>query len=384
MPKFWNRRWVGYVASVAGIAIATLILSPFAHSISGRGVAVSTVLMMTVVLSALAFGTVPGIFTAALGTASLEYFYARPDTTTRHEFIGFACFLLISLLVGQLSSRAKRRADEIQVLYDRLQASFQQASQLEAVRRNERFKSTLLDTLTHDFRTPLTSIMAAATSLVTIKANGTSFEAANSTEHLANVIIRESGRLDRFIDEMIELAKVEASNALQDPSGKGTLVEEIFSAALSRAEPFLDEHKIDVACEDDVAAMVNPRAIAQVLFSLLQNAAKYSPKGTTIRLVAANKSPGLVEIAVEDEGPGIPAHVREKVFEKFYRGDDASSFDTQQRGLGVGLAIAGGIIAAHGGKIRIEDKPFGPGARFVFSVEARLKNTRTPESVAAL
>ncbi len=383
MWNWQNRRALGYAASVISVAITTVIVSPFAHSISGRGVTVSALLLVTVVLTSVAFGTGPGIAAAILATGSLEFFYARPDTTTRHELTGFVCFLLTSLLVGQLSLRAKRRADEIQVLYDRLQASFQQASQLEAVRRNERFKSTLLDTLTHDFRTPLTSILAAATSMLSVKQSQTP-GGENSAEHLANVIIRESARLDRFIDELIELAKVEAMGTLPEISGEGTPVEEIFAAALSRAEPFLDQHRIEVDCEEDLQAMVNPRAIAQVLYSLLQNAAKYSAKGTAIRLTARSTAPGLVDIAVEDEGPGVPPHLREKVFEKFFRGEDAPAYDAEQRGLGVGLAIASGVVAAHGGKIRIEDRPDGrPGARFTFSLAARLKKA-SQESVPAL
>lgn len=370
------------------MAATTLILWPFVDTVNGNGVAVTALLLMAVLGSAMTWGTGPGLVAAILGTLCLEIFYVGPVTISMHEPVGFACFLLTSVLVGQLSSRAKQRAHEVQTLYERLQASFQQASQLEAARRNERFKTTLLDNLTHDFRTPLTSIMAAATSLMAQKGNGgPSSGSANgsSREELLGVIVGQCGRLDRFIDQMIELAKVEVADTQQDISGEGTPVEDIFAAALSRAEPLLERHHVTVSCQEGLCAIVNPQAIAQVLYSLLENAAKYSPAGTTIRLIATNAVPGLVDVAVEDEGPGIPPHLRDRIFEKFYRADDAADFDTQRRGLGVGLSIANGIMAAHGGRIRVEERPSGArGARFVFAMAAKANKTNNPSGASVI
>ena len=104
---------------------------------------------------------------------------------------------------------------------------------------------------------------------------------------------------------------------------------------------------------------VDPRAIVEVLFNLLDNAAKYSPAGTTI-LIGAVLSEGRLRFSVEDEGPGVPETDREAVFERFYRSNRSTA------GLGMGLSIVRGIIEAHGGRIWIESGKTG--ARFVFDL----------------
>jgi len=108
--------------------------------------------------------------------------------------------------------------------------------------------------------------------------------------------------------------------------------------------------RVSVDCEDNLTVTVSAQSIAQVLFSLLENAARYSPVGTKIMIAARRKHSGRVEVSVEDEGPGVPPHLRERIFEKFFR-HDLKQQNELPDGLGLGLAIARGIVEAEGGNL---------------------------------
>ncbi len=122
--------------------------------------------------------------------------------------------------------------------------------------------------------------------------------------------------------------------------------------------------------EDELPSVrVDARAVAEVVYTLLDNASKYSPPGTRIRVEAARAHGEMVRITVEDEGRGIPAELRERVFDKFFRATgDGAARPNRPRGVGMGLAIARGIVEAHGGHIWVEDGTGGRGARVTFTV----------------
>jgi two-component system, OmpR family, sensor histidine kinase KdpD len=148
-------------------------------------------------------------------------------------------------------------------------------------------------------------------------------------------------------------------------------IDEIITAALVRAEPLTRNHHVRVEIEDEIPAVqVDPRAVAEVIFTLVDNAAKYSPEGTSLLVMAQRADDRMIKIAVEDEGPGIPHALRERVFDKFFRAtrDGDISYSRQPKGTGMGLAIAKGIVEAHGGRIRIEDVKGDAGARIVFTL----------------
>ena len=375
MSSLRQHRIIGYFASVAGVLGLALFLWPFYGHV--EDVTAATALMIVVLLVALKWGTGPSIVSSLLGALYLNFFYDEPilkfsfRLAQGADLVGLVAFLLTSILVGQLSSQAQRRAETIQELYDQLRAVFDRSSQLEAIRQSERLKSALLDTVTHDLRTPLTSIKAAATTLVGIRNSGS---ADTATEGLLGIIVQQSDRLNHFIEEMIELAKAESDAGQGQRKWDQTPVEEIIAVALSRAEDSLRSHHVIVDCADDLKASVSPHSIAQALFSLLDNAGIYAPPATTVRVIAIKDGPENVLFAVEDAGPGIPRHLRETVFDKFVRGGNTARSGGQTAGLGLGLAIARGIIEAHGGKIWVEDRSAGEsGARFVFTVPTRPK-----------
>jgi two-component system sensor histidine kinase KdpD len=262
-------------------------------------------------------------------------------------------------------------------LYDQLRAAFDQASQLEAVKQSERLKSALLDSVTHDLRTPLTSIKASAAALIDVRNNNskTSILPDSPEESLLNSIVQQSDRLNHFIEGMIELAQIEAGREQGSQKWEVIPMEEIIGIALVRAEDVLRNHEVTVDCGENLNTAISPRAVSQVLFSLLENAGRYTLPATRVRIIVKHVEPADIQIAVEDEGPGVPAHLHDKVFDKFFRSNVTEHRNTLTAGLGLGLAIARGIVEAHGGKIWVEDRgPGKSGARFIFTVPATSKS----------
>ena len=236
--------------------------------------------------------------------------------------------------------RAKRRAEEaetgkreIERLYAELRDAFERASHAEALRQSEKLKSALLDAVTHDLRTPLTSIKASITTLldeVRGRLNGEPIKLdAESRVEMMEVIDEESDRLSRFINGLIELARIEAGE-LQLRRRWGA-VDEIISAALSRAEPITRQHRVELEVEKELPGVrVDERAVSEVVYTLIDNAAKYSPKGSTIRITRDARAMNRIEMGVEDEGPGIPSDLRERVFDKFFRATRDGDIRSQQ------------------------------------------------------
>jgi two-component system sensor histidine kinase KdpD len=256
--------------------------------------------------------------------------------------------------------------EEIERLYGELQLAFEKTSTLEAIKRSEQMKSALLDAVTHDLRTPLTSIKAAATTLSSgIYPNPELPTLSPELRfELINVVVEETDRLNHFIDELLVLAKIQGGNVdIKEPPGR---IEDVASAATQRASKVLKDYRltVNVASRDAEVQLANPRIAAQALYGLLENAAKYSPVGSQITIAVSVEGQSAT-FSVEDEGPGVPESDRELIFSRFYRRQHPST--AASPGLGMGLAIARGLVDAVGGTIAVVDKP-GTGTRFAFSV----------------
>jgi two-component system sensor histidine kinase KdpD len=188
---------------------------------------------------------------------------------------------------------------------------------------------------------------------------------AEGRHEMLEIIDEEADRLDHFIEGLMDLARIEAGE-LQLRRQWGSL-NEIIIAALKRAEPRTRGHKIEIAIDDNLPAIkVDERALVEVIYALVDNAAKYSSPGSVIKIFAHPGDDETVHVVVADEGPGIPAELRQRVFDKFFRA--TSDIDpVRPAGTGMGLAIAHGIVEAHGGRIWIEAGEEG-GARFVVAL----------------
>jgi two-component system sensor histidine kinase KdpD len=151
--------------------------------------------------------------------------------------------------------------------------------------------------------------------------------------------------------------------------GWGT-IDEMIEMALARAPTLTRDRRVEVDIEKDLpVVLVDSRAVSEVVYLLLDNAAKYSPVGTLIRITASRADDEMIRVAVEDEGSGVPAELRERVFDKFFRATRKPDQNRiQPAGTGMGLAIAKGIVEAHNGKIWIEPRPNRTGTRVAFTL----------------
>ena len=254
--------------------------------------------------------------------------------------------------------------------------AFEQASQAEALRRSEQLKSALLDAVTHDLRTPLTSIKASATTLLEdsrCKLNEQTSDGNDSFQlddegrnEFLEIINEETDRLNKFIEGMVKLAKIEAGELHLRKNWSS--VEEIINNAIERAKNRLNSHHISVELEGELPVIsIDANSIAEVVYNLLDNAAKYSPEQSKIKILAHRAKNETIEFAVEDCGRGVPKEIRESIFNKFFRVSEKEIPNTSS-GLGLGLAIARGIIESQGGKIWVEDGEDGYQTRFAFQI----------------
>lgn len=368
-----------YVLAMLGAVLVTVALAPVRAQINSTTVALA--LLVVVLFAATLWGSKPALLAAVVGVVCFNFFFLPPVGTLHiadpQNWVALAAFLITAITAGQLSARAKRRAEEaeagrreIERLYEELRAAFARASHAEALRQSERLKSALLDAVTHDLRTPLTSIKASVTTLLD-DAREPMHEVALDEEgrqELLDVINEESDRLNRFVEGLVELARIEAGELQLRRAWGG--VDEIVAAALTRAQPLTRQHRIEVEIEKDLPAVrVDARAVAEVVFTLVDNATKYAPQGTRILVTASSAPNELIRFAVEDEGRGVSLEMRERVFDKFFRATEEDNSELKRpAGIGMGLAIARGIVEAHGGRIWIEDAAGGRGARIAFTV----------------
>jgi two-component system sensor histidine kinase KdpD len=230
-----------------------------------------------------------------------------------------------------------------------------EAQQAQVRIETERLRNSLLSSVSHDLRTPLATIKGAAT---TILENGSKLDARTRQELLESVR-EEADRLNRLVQNLLEMTRLE-SGALQLRKEWHPL-EEVIGAALSRLGKELTDRRVDTHVPAGLPLVpIDDVLIEQVLVNLLDNAVKYTPTSSPIRILATSTDEA-VTVEVADHGPGLPRGEEDKVFEKFYRGLPGG------RGAGLGLAISQGIVKAHGGHIWAQNLPEG-GVAFLFTL----------------
>jgi two-component system sensor histidine kinase KdpD len=228
----------------------------------------------------------------------------------------------------------------------------------ELSRQREELTAALLASLGHDLRTPLTAIRLAADNLLLT----TLPEGERREQHA--LILGEVERLTRLFASLLDMARLDAGPV--QPDVRAVHPSEIIAAARDQVAHALGRHTVDVSLEGDDPVRVDPRLCATALAHVLENAAHYSPAGSSIR-VLATRVDGDLRVSVLDSGPGIDAADMAHLFDRFYRG--ASGVRRRASGTGMGLWIARGLLAAQGGRIWAENRHHG-GARFTIAVPA--------------
>ena len=322
------------VLGTGGVALVALVLGPFHTSVSRATQAL--VLVVPVVVAAVVGGRKPALVTAVVATVAYSLVIPPVGSVRVHlgeDAVALFVFLAVALVLGTLV-----------------------ATRIEVLGEVERQRSALLRSVSHDLRTPLAAIHAAATEL----RSDVVHDAATSRS-LLDLVGDESERLDRLVGNLLSLSRIEA-DALQ-PRRQAVDVAELIDACTGRLPRLFAGTPLTVDVPRDLPIIsADHWQLDQVVTNLLENAVRHSPPGTPVR-IAVRADAGAVVLTVDDEGPGIPAEQRAAVFEPFRTGAPAPT-------SGIGLAICRAIVEAHGGTIGAGDGP-GGGARLTVHLPVR-------------
>jgi two-component system sensor histidine kinase KdpD len=291
------------------------------------------------VLCVAAFGRLWMAMTAAVvATLSLNFFFLPPvgnlTIADAQNLIALIVFLVVAVIGSQLSAAAQSRAREA---------------------ARGALASTLLATLSHDLRTPITAIRVAIGNLTETTADA-------ERRQQADVALGELDRLTHLFDHILDMARIDARAITTER--QWVTPADIVDAAVTYAGRALDAHALSIDAHSTTAVHVDPRLTSGALAQVLENAARYSPPGSTIEVHATVEGNEL-RLRVDDEGPGIPPADMARLVEPFFRGKVAQSVP----GTGMGLAIARGLLTAEQGRIWAENRSTR-GASFCIAVPA--------------
>lgn len=383
---------IGIVIAVVSPPLLTLILVRLPTSEARAYV----FLYLGIVASlGLLTGLIPALVAAALSSVLGDYFFLPPvdslSLANPSDVIYLIIFFATASAVGGVAAlrrgamiEARRLTrtlaeanTELERLYREQAASARTAvrlaqtqQQVSALRDADRVRRELLQNVSHELRTPLASILTGATLLI-----GRSDVSGAVRDGLAG-IVTQSRRLDRLVGDMLDLARIEG-HALElrlEPTDVGEAAE----AAASRLRQTHPTRSVRVETEAaSLEAVADWDRLGQVLDNLLVNADRYAPLTSPIEIHVAPGARGTIVTRVIDHGPGVPAAMKDRIFERFVREEQADS-----EGTGLGLAIVRGIVEAHAGRVWLDDPDSGGGAVFAFTLPAEPPEQVHPEPAA--
>ncbi|MDQ6872862.1 MAG: ATP-binding protein [Gemmatimonadota bacterium] len=302
-----------------------------------------------------------GIVVALLGFLSINYFFQPPfDTLTVNkplDLLALVAFLATALVANHLltraqteASRARRHAEEI----EHLSAEVRHA---EALREANGMKDVLLASVSHDLRTPLTTIRALAQDIQT--------DGSRARTH-AGVIVEQADRLGKMVADVLDLSRLRAGAFTMNP--EINTAEDLLGAAMRQFSGVPDASRIETVIDYTKPALLGTFDFVQslrVLTNLIENALRHSPRSFPVTITVAQTGPSLT-FQIEDKGPGVPPSEQQQIFEPFYR-PNAASADAGAAGLG--LSIARRLAESQGGSVSYADRT-GGGSVFTFELPA--------------
>ncbi len=362
----------------AGLAAMTLAVAATTAAIFGLRelvpvVSTGVLYLLAVLLVSTYWGLWLGVATALLSAAAFNFFHLPPTGrfTIAHSenWVALGVFLVTALVVSTLAGAARARAEEAERRReetDRAMAEMEaltrerdrmreEAVEAEALRRSDEMKTALLRAVSHDLRTPLTSMIAAGSALGS--ANLTEAERAE----LSEAVVAEGDRLSRLVENLLDISRLEGGEA--EPRQEQIDMGEVLEAARDSLGEERDEVRLVLG--DDLPtleadAVQLERAFANIMENGVRHGGGRSVQARC-RLVGSN-----LVVRVVDQGVGIPEPERKRIFEPFYRAGNGA---VAHVGSGLGLAIAKGFVEANGGEIAVESMP-GQGSSFVVSFPA--------------
>ena len=338
------------------ISFFMLLLATFAGYIFKKmGSSDSTVIMAYIlgVLLTAVFTTnqAYSMIISVISVITFNFLFIEPIYSLKAQANEYPVTFLVMLIVAFITSS----------LAAQLKVQSRLSAEAGSLAQKEKLRADLLRAISHDLRTPLTSISGNASNLLT---NEKLFD-ENERKQLYKDIYDDSLWLIDLVENLLSITRIE--DGKMDINISPQLVEEIIDEAMTFLNRNKGTHNISVSYSQDmILAKADPRLIIQVITNIVGNAVKYTPDGTDI-LIHAQKQGGEVCISVADSGNGIPDEMKERVFEMFYSGNKNTT--DSKRSLGLGLALCKTIVEAHSGKIWVEDNiPKGSVFKFTLPV----------------
>lgn len=291
------------------------------------------------------------VLASVISVLAFNFLFTVPRFTLRAYDpsypVTFGIMFLVALITGSLASKMKEYARE----------SAQAAIRIE----KEQLRADLLRSISHDLRTPLTSISGNASNLLF---NESEFS-QETRRQIYGDIYDDSMWLIKLVENLLSVTRIE--DGRMDLRMSAELMDEVIAEALRHTDRNRAGRKVEVSSDEEfILGKMDARLIVQVVINLVDNAVKYTPDGAGIQ-IHTGKRDGMVVVSVSDTGPGIPDEQKPKVFDMFYTG--TSRAPDGRRSLGLGLGLCRSIILAHGGEIWVSDnKP--QGAVFTFTLPA--------------
>jgi two-component system, OmpR family, sensor histidine kinase KdpD len=332
-----------FLATIAGLIIHSVFdISP---------VNVVMIYILTVAFTSLRDGYGAAVLASVLSVISFNFFFIPPEltfhVTDAQYLITFAGLFSVGLIIADLNARTRRQAE----------AAYRREQQTALLREKEKLQSTLLNSISHDLRTPLVSITGALSSL---KDDAHHLNEA-ARQDMLEAAYEDAERLNRFVGNLLEMSRLQAGS--HQLKREFYDIQEIISVARAQLRNILDKRELRIELAPDLPLLwVDLVLFAQILVNLLDNASKYSTPSSRIE-IRAYQHKDSVTIEVADQGIGIPEEELRHIFEKFYRASTVNG----RSGTGLGLSICEGLVELHNGKIHAENRK-GGGARFLIQL----------------
>lgn len=359
--------WLG-VAVVAPIALTAVLVA----ADLGNTRDYVFVYLAVVAVVGLGCGLREALLAAGISFLLVDFFFVRPVHTFQFadtpDLINLAVFFGTAGVVGTLGSlrrtaqlRAERLARKLQAANIELARLAETERHVRALEETERLRREVLANVSHELRTPMASILTGTTTL--LRRRSLPEDVRPEITSLAT----EARRLNQLVSDLLDMTRIEGG--IVDLRPAEVDVTEAVEASIDR----LHRRYADRPASIDIAMPVPEvvadwHRLAQVLDNLLDNANRLSPPGGEIRITLSQDDAATVVVRVVDDGPGVPAELRDHIFERFFRG--SASPGNPMGGMGLGLPIVRGLVEAQGGHVWLEDTPSGHGACFAFSLPA--------------
>ncbi len=341
-----------YVFAVLVVALATLVCFGLFEFLSAANL-VMVYLLATVGVATRGHRGASAL-SAVLSVLCFDFFFVAPRfsfNVTDMEYIWtFFVMFASAMIISHLTIRIREKAEALRQGDERTAWLLEKAKKAEVETESERLRSSLLSSVSHDFRTPLAAIVGSAEALLARE----EIRQDPSKRELAQNIQTEGERLSRVVNNLLQATRLEAGElALQK---ENTPLEEIVGSALERLSSLLEQRRVNVRLPEDLPLIpMDGMLVEQVFINLLENAARHTPEGTPIE-ITARQAEKFVEVIVSDRGPGLSEEQQKNVFSKFYK-------SRESHGVGLGLAICRAVVVAHGGMIDARNQE-GGGAAF--------------------